>query len=150
MAIKSPKNKGSSGEREAIALLTEWAEEVGADLNLDRNLEQVRYGGSDINGVPGLEIEVKRVESNGINGWWKQVCTAARKQGTHPFLMHRRNRQPWRIRTGVYAVVHGPTAETQTVPMVVDMELDAAKAWFQAYVELLDVPTLGPPPPPPE
>jgi hypothetical protein len=44
MVIKSPKNKGSAGEREVILLLTTWAAQVGVALHLERNLEQTRYG----------------------------------------------------------------------------------------------------------
>lgn len=135
MAIKSPKAKGSAGEREVILLLTGWANEVGVDLRLERNLEQVRHGGSDVNGVPGLEIEVKRVEANGINQWWAQVCRAAQKTGKTPFLAHRRNRQPWRFRIGLYSALYSPCGNGVVVPLVADLELASAKAWFQAHVQ---------------
>ena len=97
MPLNSPKQKGSKGEYEIIGLLTSWAAEVQVTLELERNLEQVRKGGSDVNGVPGLEIEVKRVEANGINQWWKQVCAASAKSGNRPLLCHRANRKPWQF-----------------------------------------------------
>ena len=40
MVIKSPKNKGSAGERDVILLLTTWATQVGVALHLERNLEK--------------------------------------------------------------------------------------------------------------
>lgn len=132
--------KGSSGEHEAIALLNGWALVAGYRLTLERNLEQVRKGGSDINGVPGMDIEVKRVEANGINQWWAQVCRAADKAGTHPFLMYRKNRQPWRFRTRVYAAHYGPMTSGVT-PVVADLELPCARNWFQGYL----LHQLGPP-----
>lgn len=135
MAIKSPKQKGSGGEREVIALLTEWAAEAGVDLTLERNLEQVRHGGADIVGVPGMEVEVKRVESNAINSWWAQVLAASKKTGKWPLLAHRRNRQPWRFRTYVYAAIYPPDGgQGATVPIVADLDLQNAKAWFKLWV----------------
>jgi hypothetical protein len=144
--------KGASGERELAALLTSWAEEVGVYLDLDRNLEQVRYGGADVNGVPGMEIEVKRVESNGINQWWDQVCRAAAKTGKLPFLAHRRNRQPWRFRVSTHvAMEHG--GSWSHFPIVADLELNQAKRWFQEYINLheedINVKPVDVPPPPP-
>lgn len=135
MAIKSPKQKGAGGELEVCRLLTSWAASVGVQLQLERNLEQVRYGGADINGVPGLEIEVKRVEANGINQWWSQVCTAARKTGKRPMLCHRKNRQPWSFRIGasVYEVAPA-TGAAVLIPIAIDLELAQAKVWFQNYI----------------
>lgn len=129
MALKSPKAKGSAGELEMIALLTTWGRQAGIRLQLERNLEQVRKGGSDINGVPGLEIEVKRVEDNAINQWWAQVCTAAAKQGTTPFLAHRRNRQPWRFRVQAWVW------PCRSRHLFIDLELSEAKEWFIAYLK---------------
>lgn len=157
MAIKSPKNKGSGGEREVIELLTNWGREIGVGLRLERNLEQVRRGGADVNGVPGLEIEVKRVEGNGINGWWSQVCRAAQRSGGRPFLCHRKNRQPWRFRVAVlsYELRIGDQAPGAPFWLVADLELEQAKRWFQEYIkqnkELIEYDTAipGPPPPPP-
>lgn len=149
------KSKGASGERELAALLTEWGNEVGIELNLTRNLEQVRSGGADVNGVPGLEIEVKRVESNGINQWWAQVCKASKKTGSRPLLAHRRNRQSWRFRTIIFAYEYNSAqGSAVTAPVVADLELKEAKLWFQTYLQqneedINDKPTVCPPPPPP-
>lgn len=129
----NPRTKGSGGEYEAIALLTSWGRQCGVTLVLERNLEQVRKGGSDILGVSGLDVEVKRVEANGINQWWAQVCRAADKQGTHPLLMHRRNRQPWQFRTRLLSAHYGQHA-SGTVAVVADLELAQARLWFQAFL----------------
>lgn len=156
MAIKSPKGKGSGGEYEIIKLLTEWGEDVGYSLQLERNLEQVRKGGADVDGVPGLEIEVKRVEANGINSWWAQVCKAAKATGGRPMLCHRKNRQPWRFRVGVYVWEKNDLEGGVMVPVCADLELADAKRWFQGYIQTVEFPydtevqvtTLLPPPPP--
>lgn len=136
MAIKSSKQKGSAGEREVIHLLTKWAADVGVDLDLERNLEQTRYGGSDVNGVPGLEIEVKRAEANGINQWWDQVCRAAKKSNKRPFLIHRKNRQPWRVRVYSQVAFHEGN-NWSLIWVVTDLEIKQAEAWFKEYVKVV-------------
>lgn len=137
MPIKSPKQKGSSGEYEIIALLTKWAAEVDVPLNLSRNLEQVREGGADINGVTGLEVEVKRVENGSIGQWWGQVCRAADKTGGVPSLFHRKNRQPWRARVRTSVAMHNEfTGQWDLFSIDVDLDLLQAKLWFQRYVQV--------------
>ena len=137
MAIKSPKQKGSGGEYEIIALLTLWAQAVGVPLKLERNLEQVRYGGSDINGVTGLEIEVKRVENGSVPAFWAQVSKAAAKTGKTPMLAHRKNRQPWKFRVRTTVAFHNDLSGSwQLVQIEVDLEQAQAKIWFQNYVQV--------------
>jgi len=137
MAIKSPKAKGSSGEYEVRDLLTLWGQEVGVRLDLTRNLLQVREGGADIDGVHGLEIEVKRVEQPAIKQWWAQVCRASDKSGKLPFLAHRRNRQPWRFRVRTTVALHCDRSNNWKLFQVdADLELPEAKQWFQNYLEV--------------
>lgn len=131
------RNKGHAGEHEVIALLTAWAKEVGVELQLSRNLEQVREGGADINGVPGLEVEIKRVEANGLPNWWAQVCRATAKTGKTPMLMHRRNRQPWRARVRTSVALHNEeTGAWELFEVDADLELAQAKLWFQRWVQV--------------
>lgn len=129
------KQKGAEGEYEVIRLLTKWAAEAGYDLTLERNLEQVRHGGADIIGVPNMEIEVKREESWNMNSWWKQVLKAAEKTGNWPMLIHRKNRQPWRVRTYIHAAIYTPGGRGITVPIVADLDLPSAKAWFMMHLK---------------
>lgn len=140
MPIKSPKAKGTSGEYEVRNLLTMWGQECGVRLDLTRNLLQVREGGADIDGVLGLEIEVKRVESNGINQWWSQVCRASDKSGKTPLLAHRRNRQPWRFRVRTTVALHNEfTNAWELFQVDADLELSEAKQWFQKYLKVFCV-----------
>lgn len=125
------RNKGKAGEYEAIKLLETWANEIGQPLELERNLEQVRASGSDINGVVGLEIEVKRVETPAINAWWAQVCKAAEKTGNKPFLMHRRNRKPWSFRTRAFVWPYGGPG----IVLDVDLTQEQAEIWFKEYLK---------------
>lgn len=124
------KAKGASGERELAALLTAWAAEIGMEVQLKRNLEQVRGGGHDLVGLEayGLATEVKRVESKAINTWWAQAVRQAKQAGgITPVLAWRQNRQPWRFR--VQAWVWPAKKE-----LVIDLEAAQFKVWFQARV----------------
>lgn len=98
------KQKGSHGERELAALLTGWAGLAGVRLDLYRNLEQTRGGGHDIVGLEpyGLAVEVKRVEANAVEAWWRQAVKQAEAVQCAPLLAHRRNRQRWSFRVRVW------------------------------------------------
>ena len=56
--------KGKDGEREAARLL---GVELGTELA--RNLNQHRDGGTDLTGIPGWAIEIKRATKPRIKGW---------------------------------------------------------------------------------
>ena len=128
------KAKGSAGELEAARLLTGWAAGVGVQLTLERNLEQVRAGGADINGVPGLEVEVKRQEALSIGAWWRQVCKAADRSGKVPLLMWRQNRKPWTFMVRQYVAIYGK--QTGTVQVDIMLAPTEAKKWFEYHVWL--------------
>jgi hypothetical protein len=58
-----------------------------------RNLDQTRDGGSDIRGVPGVAIEVKRCERTDVWAWWEQI---SRSCGSDlPLVAFRRSSSPW-------------------------------------------------------
>lgn len=84
--------KGAAGEREFCKWLQKKFE---LDFLPERNLEQVRSGGSDILGVYPFVFEVKRVESLDIVKAWIQCKTDARAAGGEPVVAFRKNRQPW-------------------------------------------------------
>lgn len=135
MAIKSPKNKGASGEREAAELLMAWAREIGHELVIERNLEQVRHGGADLNGINMLEVEVKRQQQYAMTSWWKQVQKAADTSGKIPLVMHRANNKKWafRVRTMIAMEHEGSWAH---FALAVDLDLVQGKIWFQEHVKL--------------
>lgn len=134
MALNA-RNKGSSGERELASLLMGWALEMGQDLAIQRNLDQWRAGGYDLDGVPGLAIEVKRVEALAPQVWWKQAVRQAEAKGMVPFLAYRQNRKPWRfmVRAPVtFLDTTGAAAGALWLDMA--LELEQAKIWFQSYL----------------
>ena len=87
----SQRNKGSRGERELFALLTE---QLG--VTVTRNLTQTRGGGADALDVPGWAIECKRQEALSIASWWSQATRQAEATGRKPALFYRQSRKPWR------------------------------------------------------
>lgn len=92
MSGKSSQRKGADGERELAELLRGY----GYDI---------RRGGSlsfgevpDLMGMPGIHIEVKRVERLNVGDAMDQAIrdTDIFHDGA-PTLFHRRNRQPWLV-----------------------------------------------------
>lgn len=116
-------------------MLTRWAADVGVVLQLERNLEQTRYGGADINGVPGMEVEVKREQQHNIRTWWGQVTKAAKRTGKRPLLCHRKDRCQWGFRTWAYVVEYDSNGAGVLVPLVVDLDIAQAETWFKACVQ---------------
>jgi len=90
MAGVNSRNKGKQGERD-IANIIYYA----TGINMERNLSQSAKGGHDLNGIPGISIEVKRQEKLAINTWWKQTIRQALDADSIPILVYRQNRKPW-------------------------------------------------------
>lgn len=105
MAINS-RNKGANAEREVSELFL-----VTFGCQLARNLDQTRWGGSDLKIVnPDLgeryrysrllrqfSIEVKRyshVTESDLAVFWNQACNQAKGDGLWPMLVVREDRKP--------------------------------------------------------
>ncbi|MBU2827587.1 MAG: putative PDDEXK endonuclease [Acidithiobacillus ferriphilus] len=98
----SQRSKGSRGERELFALLTE---QLG--VTVTRNLSQTRGGGADALDVPGWAIECKRQESLSLASWWNQATRQAEQTGRKPALFYRRSRKPWRAVLDLHHIAPG-------------------------------------------
>lgn len=96
MGIKS-RRKGACGEREFINLLKDYLGD-----GIERNLEQVRSGGSDVVGLDGWAIEIKRAAKPTLTQWWDQAERQA--DGKTPALAYRLDRQPWRVRVPLHVL----------------------------------------------
>lgn len=91
MGSKSQR-KGAAGERELAALLSAAGYEC-------------QHGGSlsfgevpDVLGLPGIHIEVKRVEKlNVVEAMEQAIWDSDRMLDGLPALFHRRNRKPWLV-----------------------------------------------------
>lgn len=84
--------KGAAGERELSAKLREY----GFDC---RRGQQYRGGGDspDVVGLPGIHIECKRVERLNIEAAMAQSRRDAEGTSDVPVVMHRRNREGWKV-----------------------------------------------------
>lgn len=88
---KASRDKGAKGERELAGILRDW---YGYDVKRG----MVFLGQSDLIGLPGVHVEVKRVERLNIHDAMAQAVREAekRKDGV-PVVFHRRNRTPWLV-----------------------------------------------------
>ncbi|MCX8017309.1 MAG: hypothetical protein N2690_05350 [Rhodocyclaceae bacterium] len=104
MSGKTSRTKGQRGEREVAALI---ADLLGVQAS--RRCRQ-RESDSDILGVPGWSIEVKRRERADpadVARWWAQACAQAQAEGSIPCLWYRASRQPWRVMWPISVLLAG-------------------------------------------
>lgn len=86
----SQRNKGAAGERELVKVLNEYG------LNTHRG--HVFYHEPDVIGLPGIHIEVKRVEKLDLKKAIDQaVEESLRKDHGTPCVFHRVNRGKWKV-----------------------------------------------------
>jgi hypothetical protein len=89
----SSRTKGQSGEREVAALLADLT-----GLQVKRRVRQ-HDGDSDLEGVPGWSVEVKRharAPRASVRSWWAQAVAQAARTGCVPVLLYRADRDEWR------------------------------------------------------
>lgn len=91
---KSQRDKGKLGEREVAHILQDYGYN-------GRRTQQFsgKEGTSDVVGLPGFHIEVKRHERYAIREWLQQAEEDARPTDT-PCVVFRASREPWRIVMG--------------------------------------------------
>lgn len=89
---KSQQRKGAAGERELAALLS------AAGYKCQRG-GSLSFGEvPDVLGLPGIHIEVKRVEKlNVVEAMEQAIRDSDRMLDGLPALFHRRNRKPWLV-----------------------------------------------------
>lgn len=85
------RNKGAAGERELAAKLREYGYKC-------RRGQQYRgaNGDADVVGLPGIHIEVKRVEKLNLYDAMAQSVRDA-KDGETPAVFHRKNNKEWLV-----------------------------------------------------
>lgn len=88
----SQQRKGADGERELASILRLYGYEIERGGSLSFGNEP------DLSGLPGIHIEVKRVERLNITDAMTQAIrdSEAFKDGA-PTVFHRRNRSPWLV-----------------------------------------------------
>ena len=84
--------KGADGERELAAILE------AEGFRTERGGTESFGTAPDLSGLPGIHIEVKRVEKLNIFVAMAQaIRDAARFRDGYPAVFHRRNRKPWLV-----------------------------------------------------
>ena len=106
----SSQRKGAEGERELAEKLRGYGYEIerGGSLSFGEV--------PDLTGLPGVHIEVKRVERLNVPEAMRQaIRDAERFQDGVPALFHRRNRQPWLVtlRLEDFMALYGQIAQTR-------------------------------------
>lgn len=85
------RNKGAAGERELAAKLREYG------YNCRRGQQYSGANGdADVVGLPGIHIEVKRVEKLNLYDAMAQAVRDA-KDGDIPAIFHRKNNKEWLV-----------------------------------------------------
>lgn len=90
MTINS-REKGKVGERELAKKLREY----GYDCRRGQQYSGTE-GNADVIGLPGLHLEIKRVERLNISDAMAQSRRDA-KEGEIPVVMHRKNHEDWLV-----------------------------------------------------
>lgn len=85
------RNKGKRGELEIAHIL----QEHGYDARRGQQFAGIN-GDADVVGVPYLHLEIKRVAKLNLDKAMEQSIRDAR-EGEIPVVMHRKDRQPWRV-----------------------------------------------------
>lgn len=90
MGSKSQR-KGADGERELAGVLREYGYTIqrGGSLSFGEV--------PDLTGLPGIHIEVKRVERLNVPAAMAQAARDAARFGGIPAVFHRRSREPWLV-----------------------------------------------------
>ena len=91
MAVNS-RRKGKDGELELARILRTWGFEA-------RRGQQFKGGGDspDVMGLPGVHIECKRVQRLVIEDAMIQSRSDAKGTDDIPVVMHRRDREKWKV-----------------------------------------------------
>lgn len=82
------RRKGANGERELAAILREYGYDVRRGIQ--------SAGESDVIGLPGIHLEVKRREKLQLEDWMAQARRDARPEEL-PTVWHRRNNCEWLV-----------------------------------------------------
>ena len=113
------RTKGAAGERELSKLL-----EQHLGIKFNRNLEQTRDGGHDLNGLSALSIECKRAAQPSFAAWWDQTTRQALEAGRVPILAYRIDRRQWAFMVALSDFVAGCEHQGRGLEMTATMAVE--------------------------
>ena len=96
---RSSRRKGKVGEREIVNALKAAGFEAA-----HRSAQYCGNTGDapDVEGLPGVHIEVKRVERLNLRKAYEQAVNDSKKNGDIPAVFHRQSCQPWMVTVSLY------------------------------------------------
>lgn len=88
------KSKGKRGELDIVHSLR--------DAGFSEVRRTAQYCGNtgdapDVEGLPGIHIEVKRVERLNLKKAYEQAVNDSKNSGNMPVIFHRQSHQPWMV-----------------------------------------------------
>lgn len=91
---RSSRRKGKVGEREVVNALKAAGFEAA-----HRSAQYCGNTGDapDVEGLPGIHIEVKRVERLNLRKAYEQAVNDSKKSGDIAAVFHRQSHQPWMV-----------------------------------------------------
>lgn len=93
---KASRNKGKRGELEVVKILkVAGFEKAQRSAQCKGNTGQA----PDVEGLPGIHIEVKRVERLNLRKAYEQAVNDSKENGNNdiPAVFHRQSHQPWMV-----------------------------------------------------
>lgn len=88
---KANRERGKRGEREVAQMIRDYGYPARRGAQYCG-----KTGQADVEGLPGVHIEVKRVERLNIENAMKQSVSDAR-EGEVPIVVHRKDRSEWLV-----------------------------------------------------
>lgn len=126
------REKGKRGEREVAAIISDLL-----GVSASRRVRQ-HDGDSDILGVPGWTIEVKRwslLVPHEVNRAWAQAVEQAQRDSGIPALFFRANYHPWRVMWPISVLLTMQSADMWVEPQWAAQT--SPEAWAAVARELL-------------
>ena len=92
---RSSKRKGKSGELEVVKVL----KESGFAARRSAQYYGNTGAAADVVGLPGIHIEVKRVEKLNLKKAYEQAVNDSKENSNNdiPAVFHRQSREPWMV-----------------------------------------------------
>lgn len=117
---KSNRRKGQDGERELANTLGELL-----GITLKRRVRN-HLGESDITGLDGFSVEVKKQAVPAIRSWWQQTVAQAELLGEIPVLFYRLPRREFRAVMSLTPFLYETgIGECANYDQTIDMSLEA-------------------------
>ena len=132
---RKSRRKGRAGECEIAGILRDLL-----GVNAKRRVRQ-HDGDSDLEGLEGWSVEVKRAKTPAIPAWWRQTVEQASAAQLRPVLFYRVDRREWRAIWPLQAALFPEIADICSLleprPHFFQVE-SGIEAWAMVYRETIE------------